>query len=164
MGYAGEFRGSKHGLHEGGVRVPFIVRWPARVPTNRVDEKSVISGADWLPTLCSIVGVKINAADFDGEDTSAAWLGKGEHVRVKPLFWKTSAVGSEAGILDGQWKLIHPTRERSEVELYDLLADPGETKNLATEHADIARKLSTKVEAWVSTLPKEYIKTEDKLD
>ena len=56
----------------------------------------MLSGADWLPTLCSIVGVKFNAADFDGEDTSAAWLGQGPHVRSKPLLWKTSSSGSES--------------------------------------------------------------------
>ncbi len=82
-------------------------------PANRVDEKSVISGADFLPTLCAITGVKINASDFDGEDTSAAWLGKSEHVRTKPLLWKTSSVNSDAGIRDGQWKLIYPSEKRS---------------------------------------------------
>ena len=123
MGYVGDLRGGKHGMYEGGVRVPFIVRWPGHVPVGRIDGRSVISGIDWLPTLCAIAGVKIDATDFDGEDVSAAWLG-GEHVRAKPLLWKTSAPGSDAGIRDGQWKLIHPTRKRGEIELYDITADP----------------------------------------
>ena len=157
--------GGKHTHWEGGVRVPWLVRWPGHVPAGRTDEQSVISGVDWLPTLCAIAGVKLNAADFDGEDTSAAWLGKAPHVRTKPLLWKTSSPGSESYIREGQWKLRHPTRKKDgELELYDIVADPAESKNLAAQHPDIVKKLSVKVEAWVSALPKEYLKTGDKLD
>jgi N-acetylgalactosamine-6-sulfatase len=162
MGFNGGLRGGKHGMYEGGVRVPFIVRWPARVPAGRVDSHSVISGIDWLPTLCAVAGVKINAADFEGENVLPAWLGKTVHTRSKPLLWKTSSVGSEAGILEGSWKLIAPTRKRGEVELYNLASDPGESTNLAVQHPEIVSKLSGKLESWVATLPKEYVKTDDK--
>ncbi len=162
MGYSGIYRGGKHGMYEGGVRVPFIVRWPGHIPAGRVDKNSVISGIDWLPTLCAIAGVKVNTNDFDGEDISDAWLGKGEHTRAKPIFWKTSSPGSEAGIREGPWKLIHPTRKNAgELELYDIDKDPGEKLNVASQHPDIVKQLSTKVESWVATLPKEYLKTED---
>ncbi len=93
MGYNGIHRGGKHGMYEGGVRVPWIVRWPGHVPANRVDEKSVISGADFLPTLCALTGVKIDIRDFDGEDASAAWLGTADHVRTKPLFMENQRAG-----------------------------------------------------------------------
>ena len=66
---------------------------------------------------------------------------------------------------DGQWKLRHPTRKNhGELELYDIIADPAELKNLAARHSDIVKRLSAKVEAWVATLPKEYLKTGDKQD
>jgi N-acetylgalactosamine-6-sulfatase len=163
MGYNGIYRGGKHGMYEGGVRVPWIVRWPGHVPAKRVDETSVISGADFLPTLCAITSVKVNAADFDGEDASAAWLGKGEHVRTKPLLWKTSSSGSDAGIREAQWKLISPTRKNgTALALYDIVNDPAEKLNLVSQHPDIVKTLSAKVEAWVATLPKEYVKTDDK--
>jgi len=161
MGYTGGLRGGKFATYEGGVRVPFLVRWPGHVPSGRVDEKSVISGADWLPTLCALTGTQIDAKEFDGEDTSDAWLG-GEHVRKKPLMWKTSAVGSEAGIRDGQWKLLVPTKKRGEKELYDIPADPGEQHNLAAANLEVVKALLAKVEAWVATLPKEYVKGKDK--
>ena len=162
MGYNGIYRGGKHGMFEGGVRVPWIVRWPGHVPANRVDEKSVISGADFLPTLCAITGVKISASDFDGEDTSAAWFGKSEHVRTKPLLWKTSSVNSDASIRDGQWKLIYPTRKnKAELALYDIENDPSENENIVSRHPDVVKKLSSKVQSWVDTLPKDYIKTDD---
>ena len=149
----------------GGVRVPWIVRWPGHVPAGRTDEQSVISGADWLPTLCAIASVKINANDCDGEDASAAWFGKAPHVRTKPQLWKTSSPGSESFIRQGQWKLRHPTRKKDgELELYDITAGPAESKNLAAQHPEIVKKLSVKVEAWVDKLPKEYLTTSDKLD
>ena len=56
VGSAGPFRGRKRSLYEGGIRLPFIVRWPGRVPAHRVDETSVLSGVDLLPTLCSLTG------------------------------------------------------------------------------------------------------------
>jgi arylsulfatase A-like enzyme len=165
MGDTGILRGGKHGMYEGGVRIPFIIRWPGHVPAGRVDEKSVLSGADWLPSLCQITGTPLPKIAFDGEDVSAAWLGKEENVRTKPLLWKTSAPGSESGIREAQWKLIHPTRKNGgDLELYDILADPAESKNVAAQHLDIVKRLSTTVEAWVATLPKEYIKSKDKDD
>ena len=165
MGSNGPQRGGKHTNWEGGLNVPWIVRWPGHVPAGRTDAKSVISGADWLPTLCAITGVKINANDFDGEDTSAAWLGKAPHVRMKPLFWKTSATGSDSFVREGQWKLCHPTRKNGgDLELFDIVADPAESNNIADKHPDIVKTLSTKVETWVASLPKEYLKTGDKLD
>ena len=161
MGYNGPFRGGKHGMDEGGVRVPFIVRWRGSVPAGRVDGESVISGIDWLPTLCRIAGVKIGNSDFDGEDVSRSWRGE-VHTRTKPLFWKTSAPGSPAGLRDGRWKLIHPTRRRGEVELYDVTKDPTETTNVAGEHPAVVKTLSANIQAWTATLPKEYKKAEDK--
>jgi arylsulfatase A-like enzyme len=141
------------------VRVPFILRWPGYVAAGKVNETSVIGGIDWLPTLCAITGVKIDAADFDGEDMSGIWLGK-HRDRTHPLFWKTNRVQSDIGIRDGQWKLFHPTR-KGEVELYDLSADPRESTNVAAQHPDIVRRLTAKVEQWQATLPKDYAKTPD---
>jgi arylsulfatase A-like enzyme len=163
MGYTGELRGGKHGMYEGGVRVPFIIRWPGHVPAGRVDETSVISGIDWLPTLCTLADIRLNAADFDGEDVSAAWLGK-LHTRTRPLLWKTSNPKSELAIRSGPWKLHYPNRKRGELELFNISTDPGETKNLVAQHPEIVQALSTQIERWNATLPKDYIKSDDKTD
>lgn len=159
MGCAGPFRGGKHSQYEGGVRIPFILSWPGQVPAGRVDEISLLSAADWLPTLCALTGVPLDRAEFDGEDASAAWLGKAGHVRTKPLLWKTSAPQSAGAIRDGRWKLHLPNRKRGEPELYDIAADPGEAHNLAKEHPEVVQQLSAKLEAWQATLPKQYEKT-----
>jgi N-acetylgalactosamine-6-sulfatase len=163
MGYAGDLRGGKHRDYEGGVRVPFIVRWPGHVAAGRVDEQSVISGADWLPTLCAITGAQIDAGRIDGEDSSKAWLG-GTHVRTKPLFWKTNSVNSDPAIRWQNWKFHGSNRPRGEVELYDLAKDPGERNNLATQHPEVVTQLSAKLKAWTNTLPKAYDHGEAKDD
>jgi arylsulfatase A-like enzyme len=163
MGFNGALRGGKHTHWEGGVRCPWLLRWPGKVPAGRVDSESVLSGVDFLPTLCALSGVQINADDFDGEDASAAWLGRAAHVRTKPLFWKTSSSGGDALIRDGRWKLRLPTRKKDgEIELYDLSQDLSESNNLAEKEHETVRKLAAKLQSWASTLPKEYEKSDTK--
>lgn len=165
MGFNGAHRGGKHTLLEGGVRVPWILRWPGHVPTGRTDNDSVISGIDYLPTLCALAGVDINSNEFDGENTLDAWLGKAVHARSKPLLWKASAPGAQAAIRDGKWKLFHPIRKNAgDFELYDIDSDPMESKNVAADHPKVAAELTQRLEAWVETLPREYVKTKDKQD
>ena len=161
LGYAGELRGGKHEQYEGGTRVPFIIRWPERVPSGRVDSTSVCSLIDWLPTLCAIAGVGELPKRIDGEDVSDVWLGA-ERERATPLFWKTSSTGSTPAMRAGKWKLHLPRRQRGEPELYDLSTDASESINVASRYPDVVESLSRKVEAWVATLPTEYSKANNK--
>ncbi len=163
LGYGGEFRGGKHEMYEGGVRVPFIVRWPGHVPAGRVEDKSLISAIDWLPTLCHIAGATLPSSDFDGEDVSDVWLGKSRD-RTKPLFWKLSNPRSEVAVLEWPWKLFTPGQKRGVVALYDLSGDPAEKNNVAAQHPDVVKQLSAKIDRWNATLPKDYIKAVDKAD
>ena len=161
LGYSGEFRGGKHNMYEGGVRVPFIIRWPDRVPANRVNTASVISGIDWLPTLCRIAGAPIDAGNFDGEDVSGIWLGT-DRQATRPLLWKTSNVRSEIAIRDGRWKFYHPHRRRGETELYDLSVDPRAAREPPAAHPGVVKQLTAMIEKWDATLPKTYDKTNDR--
>ena len=69
VGSAGPFRGRKRSLYEGGVRVPGIVCWPGHVPAGRVEDKAVVAGVDWLPTVCRLAGVDVpKVHTLDGED------------------------------------------------------------------------------------------------
>jgi len=162
LGSPGPFRGGKHTQLEGGVRAPFILRWPGQIPAGRVDEHSVMSGIDWMPTLCALTGAKL-PADFDGENTLAAWLGRKPHDRTKPLLWKTSSAGAEVAIRVDQWKL-HLGGRRSETGLYDVVSDPAESVNLAAKHPDVVKSLRAQAEAWNVKLPTEYDKTGAKED
>ena len=161
MGYNGEFRGGKHTFFEGGQRVPFIVRWPGRVAENSVNEKAVISGVDWLPTLCAITGIPKVSPNLDGENVSAVWQGN-HRERTKPLLWKTNNAKSEMAIRDGKWKLMDPNRKKGRIELFDIVADPAESENLASRHPEVVKRLTGKIAMWNATLPKEYTKSNDK--
>ncbi len=159
LGYAGLLRGGKHDQYEGGVRVPFIIRWPGHVKPGRVDRTSVLSGLDWLPTLCSIAGVDDVPDGLDGEDVSTAWFGT-DRIRTSPLFWRTSASGAGPSVLEGKWKLHLGTKRRPKEELYDLSSDPAELQNVADQYLEVTARLRKKAEAWVSELPTEYQKVE----
>lgn len=156
-------RGQKASLYEGGIRMPFIVRWPGKTPAGRVDEKSLISSVDLFPTLCQLAGVplpKNNA--FDGEDLSAALLGKST-VRERLIHWefghpKTHANESNKknspnlAVREGKWKLL-VNADGTFVELYDLESDRNETRNMAKEKPEIAHRLTDAVMKWKKTLP-----------
>jgi N-acetylgalactosamine-6-sulfatase len=161
MGFNGEHRGGKHTHYEGGLRVPFIVRWPGHVAAKAVNNAAVMCGADWLPTICRIAGIKLPPGPFDGEDVSDIWQGQ-VRPRTKPLFWKVNNVKSEMVIRDGDWKLFEPSKKKGETELYHIGNDPAEKNNLAAKHAEIVKKLREQITKWNATLPKEYSKVDDK--
>ena len=77
VGWAGGLRGEKHSWYEGGTRVPFIVRWPGKVPAGYINRSSLMSSLDWLPTIASLAQIKdIPYSIIEGEDLSDIWLGK----------------------------------------------------------------------------------------
>ena len=161
VGSPGPFRGRKRSLYEGGVRVPFIVRWPAATPAGRVNNTSVISAVDFLPTLCALAGIRLpRVLALDGENVSAAFEGQAK-IRTKPLMWEwrfriLGHVINRSPMLairDGKWKLLM-NPDRSRLELYDLLADPSELNNLAEGHPTVIKHLSERLLAWKASLPK----------
>src|SRR5262249_10306301 len=104
MGSAGEVRGRQHSLHHGRIQQPLIVRWPGHVKAGRVDDTSILAGVDYLPTLAGITGTLIDAARYDGEDTSDIWLGA-SRPRKFDLFWKASNPRDTPVMRRGNWKL-----------------------------------------------------------
>lgn len=160
MGFNGPHRGGKHTHYEGGLRVPLIVRWPGHVASKVVNNQAVLSGADWLPTLCRIVGVEIKQADFDGEEMLSAWLGKNRE-RTKPLLWKVNNVRSEMVIRDGSWKLFDPNGKKGQYELYNIANDAAEKDNVASTNPEIVKQLKAKIAKWNAGLPTEYSKSND---
>jgi N-acetylgalactosamine-6-sulfatase len=160
-GSSGPFRGHKRSLYEGGVRVPFIVRWPdGGVPAGRVSD-AVLAAVDWVPTICSLAGIQPPAeATRDGENVPDILSGA-RRERRKPLFWEwrfpiTGHVISRspmAAIRDGKWKLfMNP--DRSRVELYDIPADPSEMLNVAAQHPAEVERLAKQLAQWQAVLPK----------
>lgn len=167
VGSAGPFRGRKRSLYEGGVRMPFIVRWPQKIPAGRVDDSTVMSGVDMLPTICALAGAQ-SPKDWklDGVDMSGTLKGSPTH-RAKPLMWdfRYGVAGDTLNrspmlaIRDGDWKLLM-NPDRSRVELYDIPHDPSELNNVADRHPDVVRKLSDALLKWFKSLPEGPIEPE----
>jgi arylsulfatase A-like enzyme len=158
-GSAGPFRGRKRSLYEGGVRVPFIVSWPGKVPAGRIEKDTVLCGADLLPTACRIAGIAA-PAEIDGEDISDILRG-GTRPRAKPLMWewRFSIGGAEPfhqsptlAIRDGDWKLLM-NADKSRAELFDIPRDPTELLDEAAAHPEIVARLGAALLAWKKTLP-----------
>jgi N-acetylgalactosamine-6-sulfatase len=160
VGSAGPFRGRKRSLYEGGVRVPFLVRWPDRTPAGRVDDQSVVSGVDLLPTLARLAGVQPPAdLPLDGEDVGDILRGHARD-RRQPIFWewRFRIIGDifhrspMLAVRDGDWKLLmNPDRGR--IELYDIPRDPTQLNNVAAAHPDVVDRLSRELLDWRGTLP-----------
>lgn len=160
IGSTGPFRGRKRSLYEGGIRMPFIVRWANHVPAGSVDNTSIVAGVDWLATICRLAGVKLpDGLSLDGEDMSSALLDKPKQ-RAKPLMWQwrfrifgdTTNRSPMLAIRDGKWKLLM-NPDRSRMELYDIPADPTELDNVADQNADVVKRLSERLLKWQETLP-----------
>ncbi len=158
-GVTGGRKGFKAALFEGGINVPFIARWTGRIPAGRRDESSLISAVDLLPTFCELAGAALpDGYRPDGVSQVGVLEGKGAPIRMKPLFWKMGA-GRDSefhwanyAVVDRQWKLL-TTTDAGRSELYDIAADPLETKDLAAEKPDVAKALIARIEAWKATLP-----------
>lgn len=142
-------RAGKGNNYEGGSRVPLIVSWPGIVPEGRVSDAVSIS-YDWFPTLLEAAGLKAPAEwPVDGKSLLPALRGEPfERGPVFSVFGHTViATGNVANIWvrDGKWKLLRffhsGPGQADEFELYDLNADPGETRNLAVQQPEVVQRL-----------------------
>ncbi|MAG59023.1 MAG: sulfatase [Planctomycetes bacterium] len=141
------YAGTKGTFLEGGVRVPFIVRWPGRLAAGKTYDAPV-STLDLLPTFCAAAGATLPAdRTYDGVDLVPFLTGAKEGIPHEALFWRLDDV---AAIRHGQWKLIrfaeHPPR------LHDLMADPSERKNVAAGTAKVRQDLLARIASWEKQL------------
>lgn len=154
-GSAGPYRGKKASLYEGGVRQPLIIRWPGQAAAGSRDAKSVVQAVDLFPTLARIAGAP-KPGGIDGVDIGRAWRGK--PVASRPdLYSHVARPGAEAfgplySIRSGPWKLLM-NADGSAAELYNLDADPGETRDRKADSPKVLRTLSAKLAGWIAQLP-----------
>lgn len=138
----GELRGLKGSLYEGGVRVPTLVRWPGRVAAGSSHGR--ISGfEDWMPTILEAVKAKTSPpADIDGISLLPTLLGNQQHERPF-LYREFTGYGGQQTVRVGDWKAVRQKLGRGQLktELYNIAQDIGESKDVATDHPDIVRKL-----------------------
>ena len=139
-------RGQKGDVFEGGIRVPFLVVWPARIPAGGTYAQPVIS-LDILPTALAAAGATRDAklAALDGVDLLPFLTRKnsaGPHAR---LFWRMDG-GEAFAVREGNWKWLRTYQNTP--QLYDLSADLGETRDLAAARPEIAARLASAAAAW----------------
>lgn len=144
-GTVGTLRGFKNTLYEGGLRVPGIFEWPAVIRAARVTRHPA-GTVDIFPTLAEIVRLPADAMLSPVDGTSLRPLLAAEvKERAKPLPFRHQG---RAAWIDNRYKLVTPGIPTGTFELYDLEADPRESRNIADEQPDVARRLRTALLAW----------------
>ena len=160
IGQTGGLRGRKRSLFEGGVRTPFIVRWPGHTPAGVTNNITVFTGVDLLPTLCAAAGVRLpDRYQGDGENLLSALQGKAI-TRTRPIFWEWRGPKWEPdwwsylAVRDGDWKLLM-TEDAQRVELHSLKTDRAEAagKDLSKTYPEIVARLTKMALDWKKTLP-----------
>jgi arylsulfatase A len=139
----GPLKGFKRDLYEGGIRVPFIVRWPGKIEANSTSDHI---GAFWdfFPTALDLAGAE-SAADVDGISILPTLLGQPKKQKEHELlYWEFFEQGGRQAIRMGDWKAIRYDVNRdhqSTLELYDLSKDLGEENNIAADNPKLVKKL-----------------------
>ncbi len=143
----GPLRGRKGTVWEGGIRVPFYVRWRAGLPRGEVYGEPVIA-LDLLPTCLAAAGAAAEGSlPLDGVDLLPHLRGERDGLPHAELFWRH---GEKWAIRQGRWKLLQQGEDSP--QLYDLGADVGETEDLAAAQPTIAEALMSRYETWASEL------------
>jgi len=139
---AGPLRGLKGSTYEGGIRVPFIARWPGKIAPGRETDQ-VAAHWDVLPTICDIARVQ-TPQSIDGISILPTLLGSEGQKQHKYLYWEFPAYGMQQAIRVGNWKAVRAGVDRGDpaFELYDLSQDIGETTNVAEANPEVVAKLA----------------------
>jgi arylsulfatase A-like enzyme len=157
-GSAGIFRGRKRDLYEGGIRVPGLIEWPAKIkPGSETDIPCVTS--DYLPTILDILRIKTKRQSRTIDGMSLLPIIEGEmKARSRPIGFQS---GNQAVLIDDRYKLVRigantrrqggkkkQAANKSQVMLFDIITDPAESKDIANEHANIVSAMTVQLDAW----------------
>jgi arylsulfatase A-like enzyme len=150
-----EFRGGKGNLYEGGLRIPFIVRWPGRIKSGQVSDLLCYQ-VDVLPTIAALTGTT-PPPDIDGISILPELIGSqaagGEQQQHEFLYWE---FGAQVAVRMKNWKAIRPKRN-GPWELYDLAKDVSETHNVADQYPNrIARMKEFAEQSHLPARPGSY--------
>lgn len=159
-GSTGGLRGRKRSLYEGGIRVPGVIEWPARIKAGATTATPAVT-SDIFPTVLAWVGAQ-HPGDrpLDGEDLAAV-IDDGSP-RSNPIMFESR---HQLALMEGPWKIIHQPKKRTagddasdrdtlnfdpepRYSLYNIEQDPGETADLAGQHPDLVKRLATRMHTW----------------
>lgn len=134
----------KGSVWEGGIRVPALIRWPARIPARQVSAQVGVT-MDITATMLSAAGAAVPAdARHEGVDL-LPWLTGERTPFERTLFWRVTAPRQQSAVRSGNWKLV---MDANRPMLFDLNADIGERVNLAGTRPDVVRRLAASLAAW----------------
>ena len=139
----GVLHGHKTNLYEGGIRVPLIARWPGHIAPGTTSDH-VCASWDILPTLTAIASAD-TPRDIDGISLLPTLEGKAGQQEHDYLYWEFSSGGGSQAVRMDQWKGIRRNLKKNRdprIELYNLSADPSESKDVAADHPDIVKQIA----------------------
>ena len=137
----GNSRAFKGSIYEGGIRTPFIARWPGKIKAGSISNLPAVF-YDVMPTLAELAGAS-TPKESDGVSLLPTLTGKGKQRRHEFLFWDFGGYGGQQAVRLGDWKGLRRNLHRgnTKLELYNLAADPGEQDNLADKHPEIVKRI-----------------------
>jgi arylsulfatase A-like enzyme len=152
-------RGTKYEVHEGGIRVPFVISWPGALAPR--SESGVVHFIDVLPTLLDLCSIPAPPSlRMDGVNLGGL-LRQQEALISRPLFWQWNRgepnYTHNAAMREGDWKLMRPFVTRTDVSpadshaasiLFNLAVDPSESTDVSKQHPERFERMSRALEAW----------------
>jgi arylsulfatase A-like enzyme len=133
----------KYHLFEGGIRIPFVVQWPGRIPAGKICSEPV-STLDIMPTAAAAANASLPSnRPVDGTNLLPYLTAETSTPPHDILFWR---VGPNAAARKGRWKYVELDRER--VFLFDLETDVGETRNMADDKPEIVAEMAEAIKNW----------------
>lgn len=163
-----DLRGSKYEVHEGGIRVPFMMHWPGRVTPG--ESETLIHFTDVLPTLMELCELKpVESPTIDGRSFAALLTGNAAELPAR-RFWQWNRweplYSHNAAMREDRWKLVRPfvTKNMPEGEsdqapvLFDLETDPAETKDLSKTYPERYDEMRKALEAWCQEVEKDRVR------
>ena len=149
-GSAGGLSGGKGSCEEGGVRVPGIMRWPARIRPGRVVSE-LVSTVDLFPTIVALAGATLPSRHYDGQDLSRLVVGDVERIGGQGVdggreivFWQEG--GKPGGLRSGRFKYLRPGFWNTSPTLFDLETDPAEWYDLSKTRPELASQLEKRLQ------------------
>jgi arylsulfatase A-like enzyme len=160
-GSAGPYRGAKFSLFEGGIRVPAIISFPGTLPQHEQRDQLAVS-VDWMPTVAELCGVSLPDRKIDGASLVEVIKSREPKSSHDVFHWQSGGgLGGKPqwAVREGDWKLIgnpNDTSNRAPLTkddaffLVNLTADPSEVNNVASDHPEIAGRLTELHETWLA--------------
>jgi arylsulfatase A-like enzyme len=143
---SGPLRGMKRDLYEGGIRVPFIARWPGTTPAGIVSDHIGYFG-DLMATAADLAGTA-PPENIDSISFAPTLTGDNDAQQQHEfLYWEFYERGGKQAVRFGDWKAVRMPMHSGEIELYDLKADLGESNNIADSHTDRVQQAAAMMDA-----------------